>query len=282
MPPPVYSNLIGIIGNFFRLGLSGNALKNRADGVEVRKFDDSDKANLSAARPTVDDHVVTFLDLKERALILEGGFSGLLPNFHGYSGKYLMCHTTGGIYIAGTVYLVHLDEHGATPIPLYKGIIATTSVGFTGTITMDVDTIYMEESEGPPYAWGAKGGHGGSGGDTYQVKTDATDHAPGYLGDKIDPATLAADAVTKLIKVKDDVFVHLAGSETLTGVKSFIAGLRTDGLASVTLPAYDMVFDAGFRRWRFRVKKGVGGVNAVWSWDVDESGDLMPFEEDAP
>jgi hypothetical protein len=162
----VWAKLKGIVGNIFTLGISSNAhaLKDDTDGVAIRNNADSQNSNIIIARPqgvNQNVHGTTYLDLKERAVDIEFAFDGSTYTPGSHNTQYGMCHTSGGGYTAGVIYLetgVNLD-----PIPMYKMMLACSRITFTGTVGMIEDGLYLSESAVPPCAWTLKGDGGATG-----------------------------------------------------------------------------------------------------------------------
>lgn len=163
---PFFSKVKGIIGNIFTLGIgtSAHAVKDHTDGVAIRDNGDANNANIIIARPHGADqniHGATYLDVKERVVDIEFAFDGYSYTPGSNNGKYGMCHTSGGAYTAGAIYL----ETGLSllPIPMYKMISACSRITFSGTVGMIEDGFYLSESATAPYAWTLKGDGGSSG-----------------------------------------------------------------------------------------------------------------------
>jgi hypothetical protein len=161
-----WAKIKGIVGNIFTLGISStaHALKDNVDGVAVRNNSDTQNANIVVARPqgvNQDVHGATYLDVKERVIDIEFAFNGSSYTPGSNNGKYGFCHTSGGAYTAGAIYLesgLSLDQ-----IPQYKMMMACSRLTFTGTVSMVEDGLYMAESGIAPYSWTLKGDGGASG-----------------------------------------------------------------------------------------------------------------------
>jgi len=156
-----WSKITGIIGNIFTLGIgsSAHSLKDHTDGIAVRNNADAANANIIIARPQgayQDIHGATYLDVKQRIIGIEFAFDGDVYTPGGNNGRYGICHTSGGTYTAGALYY----EVGANmlPVPMYKMLLASPEMTFSGTISMVEDAIYMAESASAPYSWTLRGG----------------------------------------------------------------------------------------------------------------------------
>lgn len=163
---PFFSKVRGIIGSIFTLGIGSraHALKDHDDGVAIRDNGDANNANIVIARPqgvNQNVHGTTYLDLKERVVDIEFAFDGATYTPGSNNGKYGLCHTSGGSYTAGAIYL----ESGLslTPIPMYKMIAACSRITFSGTVGMVEDGFYLSESAVAPYNWTLKGDGGANG-----------------------------------------------------------------------------------------------------------------------
>lgn len=152
----MFKKLSGIIGNFFRVGLSGNAIKDHANGIEIRNGGDTASANIVIARATSDTHGTTYLDLKERAILLEFSFDGASPPSAGdNTGKYGLCHTADVGYDAGSVWY---DTGSAlTEVTVYKAMAAASTTAISGTVSMIANGLYIAQAATAPYSWTLKG-----------------------------------------------------------------------------------------------------------------------------
>jgi hypothetical protein len=278
--------LRGAADRVFYVGAEGVQLStNSDDRLEVRNPGGDELSQIAAARPINDDEVTTYLDLKERAVLLSGGFNAASPGFELFHGKYLLCHTGGGLpnmpqYIEGAIYKVRASGAQADQVPMYTGILAVTTVPFVGNIGMDEDSIYCAEADVTPFQWRKKAGGGGGGYIDHKVSATPDDPLPGYLSNKVDNSSIVVDFINRVLKVKDGVFVRTTNDENVGGEKTFTVGIRTDWIKARTDPLFDAAFDPTAKRWKFKVAKGAGVLRAYWGFDVDLNGDLMPFTED--
>jgi hypothetical protein len=152
----MFKKLSGVIGSFFRIGLTGNAIKHHADGLEARAGDDGSTVNMVVARATANTHAATYLDLKERAVLIEYSFTGATPPSPGANtGKYGICHTTGGSYSAGELVL----DNGTALVKLtiFKGLLAAATTSVTGAVSMIANGLYVAQAATTPFSWTLKG-----------------------------------------------------------------------------------------------------------------------------
>lgn len=155
----VFKKIKGIIGDIFLLGIgdASHGIKDNTDGVAVVANDESTLANAVVARPqgaSQDTHASTYLDTKERVIDITAGFDGAAPPAH-VAGQYLLCHTSGGGYSAGNIYLD--DGVAFNLIPMYHMMCASPRVAITGTVSMIADGLYLAEGAAAPWSWTLKG-----------------------------------------------------------------------------------------------------------------------------
>jgi len=157
----VFKKIKGIIGDIFLLGIESTAhgIKDNTDGVSVVQNDESTLANAVVARPqgaSQDTHASTYLDTKERVIDIEWSFAGATAPAPGTNtGKYGLCHTSGGGYSAGNIYLD--DGAALTLIPMYHGMCCSPRAVITGTVSMIADGLYLAEGAAAPWTWTLKG-----------------------------------------------------------------------------------------------------------------------------
>jgi len=152
-----FTDWIGTMATFFQFGLQGNAIKNDTNGLEVRNAADTASANLIVASPTLDVHASTYLDVKQRTLLIEFSFDGAAPPAGGANtGSYGFCHTSGGSYTQGQV--VYDNGTSLDLIDIYKmHCINTNSTAITGAISLIANGTYQAEASTAPYSWTLKG-----------------------------------------------------------------------------------------------------------------------------
>jgi hypothetical protein len=155
----MFKKLSGIVGSVFKIGLTGNAIANHTDGLAVRNSADDANKNLVVARPqgsNKDLHAAPFADVKERVVLVEFSFNGGTPPSGGTnSGKYGMCHTSGGSYNAGELY--YDDGSDLNLVTPYKMQVVMTKVAVAGTVNLIDEGLYIAESASAPYSWTLKG-----------------------------------------------------------------------------------------------------------------------------
>lgn len=149
--------IYGTMRSFFQIGgPSGPGLKRSSGELQVRNNIDNAFANLQVARATVDVHAATYLDVKERIFLIEFSFDGASPPTPGTNtGKYGICHTDGGSYSAGAIYL----DTGAilADVVVYKRSVLMTTTTVTGTVSLVANGVYIAQSSVAPHAWTLKG-----------------------------------------------------------------------------------------------------------------------------
>lgn len=156
--------IAGTSSETLQIGLAGNVVKNDTDGLAIRNEADNANKNLVVARPqgtSQDVHAATYLDVKERALLIEFSFAGGSPPSPGANtGKYGFCHTSGGSYNAGAVYLDTGAALTAVTINKMHEMLTTTAV--TGTVSLISNGYYVAQTATAPYTWTLKGDGTGS------------------------------------------------------------------------------------------------------------------------
>lgn len=157
----VFKKIKGIIGDILLLGIenTAHAIKDNTDGVAIVQNDESTLANAVVARPqgaSQDTHAATYLDLKERVIDIEWSFNGAAAPAPGTNtGKYGLCHTSGGGFSAGNIYLD--DGAALTLIPMYHMMACSPRAAIVGTVSMIADGFYVAEGSAAPWSWTLKG-----------------------------------------------------------------------------------------------------------------------------
>lgn len=150
--------IIGTSSDTFQVGLTGNVVQTNTDGLAVID-ESSNPKNLTVARPqgsNQDVHAATYLDVKERILLIEFSFAGGTPPAGGANtGKYGFCHTSGGSYNAGQVYLDDGVSLVAVTINKMHELASTSLV--TGTVSLIANGLYVAQAASAPYSWTLKG-----------------------------------------------------------------------------------------------------------------------------
>lgn len=202
----VFKKIKGIIGDIFMLGIESAAhgIKDNTDGVAIVQNDETTLANAVVARPqgaNQDTHAATYLDLKERVIDIEWSFNGAAAPAPGTNtGKYGLCHTSGGGYSAGNIYLD--DGVALTLIPMYHMMAASPRSVITGTVSMIADGMYLAEGSAAPWNWTLKG----DGTVTYTGIVQAIELSFGFAdfpGTKSSTATIPTNAkvIRSIVKV---------------------------------------------------------------------------------
>ena len=152
-----YQSLPGTMQTVFHVGGPlGPAVVKSSSDLQVRNAANNAMANLQVARASADDHATSYVDLKERNILVEFSFTGAsAPSPGANTGTYGMCHTSGSTYTAGSLYL----DNGTAlvAVTLYKGsVLASTSV-VTGTVSLITNGVYVAQTASAPYTWTLKG-----------------------------------------------------------------------------------------------------------------------------
>ena len=110
---------------------------------------------VSCAEPDADTKAPRLLDVKRLCPLIEFAFDGAAAPAAGTNtGKYGFCHTTGGSYVAGTIY--YDDGATLTAITHSKGMRLVTAVAAAGTVTLINDAVYVAETGTAPFTWTLK------------------------------------------------------------------------------------------------------------------------------
>jgi hypothetical protein len=204
--------IAGTSSETFQVGLTGNVVKNDTDGLAVRNEADNANKNLVVARPqgaSQDVHAATYLDVKERGLLIEWDFNGNSPPSPGANtGKYGFCHTSGGSYNAGAVYL---DTGAAlTTVPIYKMQILLSTTAVTGTVSLIALGCYVATAASAPYSWSLRGdGSGTSTGVQKKIKVPVTATAGNF------DSTTTIPENSKIMRVFTEVKTLYDGGATI-------------------------------------------------------------------
>lgn len=149
--------IYGTMKSFFQIGgPSGPGLKRSSSELQVRNSADSALANLQVGRASSDAHAATYLDVKERVFLVEFSFDGNSPPTPGVNtGKYGFCHTDGGAYSAGAIYL----DTGTSlaDVTVYKRSLLMTTDTVTGTVSLVANGVYVAQASVAPHSWTLKG-----------------------------------------------------------------------------------------------------------------------------
>jgi len=151
----VFKKLRGTIENFFQLGITSTShgIVDNANGVEARTNNNAAASHfISGIQAAADDQCPNRLDLKQRDCLIAQGFLGATGPVGATIGDYMMCHTTGGIYTAGQIYIATAPTIGVA-IPMYKMQNVCNLVAFTGTVSMNANGFYTATTASAPFGW---------------------------------------------------------------------------------------------------------------------------------
>jgi hypothetical protein len=152
-----FENLKGIMGSLWQVGgPAGNALKAETYGLSVRDKTGSTLQRLGVGRAVSTTDATSFLDVQEKAILIQFSFDGASPPVAGTNtGNYGMCYTSGGSYNAGAIYL----DTGSTLLAVsgYKGQLIMTTAAFTGSVSLVANGIYVAQTNTAPFSWTLKG-----------------------------------------------------------------------------------------------------------------------------
>jgi hypothetical protein len=208
----LYDKIVGTSSETFQVGLVGNVLKNHTDGLAVRDENDTVNKNLVVARPqgaNADTHAAPYLDVKERVLLTEFSFDGGSPPAPGTNtGQYGICHTSGGAYNAGAIYLD--DGAALTEVTVNKGHLLMSTSAVSGTVSLIANGIYIAQAATAPYSWTLKGdGTASTTGLQKAVKIPVTSTAGTF------DSTTSIPSGAKILRVYSDVKTAYDGGATL-------------------------------------------------------------------
>lgn len=208
----LFDKIAGTSSETLQIGLTGNVVKNHADGLAVRNEADDANKNLVVARPqgvNADAHAAPYIDVKERVLLVEFSFDGGSPPAPGTNtGKYGFCHTSGGSYNAGAVYLD--DGTSLLAVTVNKSHLLMTTTGVTGTVSLIANGIYIAQAATAPYSWTLKGdGTGSSTGVQKAIKVTVGSAAGNF------DSTTSVPSGAKIVRVLTNVTTLYDGGATL-------------------------------------------------------------------
>lgn len=231
----VFKKLAGIIGDFFILGIdtTSHGIKDHTDGVQITDNLGTTSANAIVARPqgaNANIHASTYLDTKERILDLEFSFNGGAPPTPA-AGLYGICHTSGGGFSAGSIYLSTGAIIATTDvIPMYKMMMCSPRSAVAGTVSMDANSIYIAQSGSAPYTWTLKGGSPGYAGDVQTIKVP---FGWADMGTNVDSTATIPDSATVILTSVVVTTIFSGGANPAATVLSHGAG-GDDTLQSTT------------------------------------------------
>lgn len=164
----IFKKLRGTIQGFFQLGITGTShgLANHVNGVSSRTNNDVGFANFVSARADGSDiydpfaigndrNNSTYLDLKERTVLVEFEIDGTAPPVAGANtGKYGLCTTTGGIYRVGFLYYDTGTVLALVPMYLMQNMCTTIAMLGYAPDSFYICTAY---TPGVSASWSIKG-----------------------------------------------------------------------------------------------------------------------------
>lgn len=208
----LFDKIAGTSSETLQVGLIGNVVKNHVDGLAIRDEGDTANKNLVVARPqgaNADTHAAPYIDVKERAVLVEFSFDGGAPPAAGANtGKYGFCHTSGGSYNAGAVYLD--DGAALLAVTINKGHLLLTTTAVTGTVSLIANGAYIAQAAAAPYSWTLKGdGTGTSTGVQKAISVPVSSAAGNF------DSTTSIPAGAKILRVLSNVTTQYDGSATL-------------------------------------------------------------------
>jgi hypothetical protein len=154
----VFKKLYGIVDNYLQLGVGSTAhgIASHTDGIEAKENNNGIRSSLITGQATIDDHCSNLLDLKQRVIYLEFSFDGTAGIVGAIIGQYGICHTTGGGYTAGEIYLATGATTGVL-VPMYEMQAVCNQTAFVGTVSMSSNSFYISTSGIAPYDWALMG-----------------------------------------------------------------------------------------------------------------------------
>lgn len=152
-----FMQLLGTMASFFHIGgPTGPGIARSSSKLQARNAANNAMANLEVADPSADTDAATYLATKRRVYLIEFSFDGASPPSPGdNTGKYGLCHTSGGGYTAGAVY--YDDGASVAVVAVYKSQVIVTTDAVTGTVSLVADGLYVAETGSAPYTWTLKG-----------------------------------------------------------------------------------------------------------------------------
>lgn len=216
-------------------GSAGNIIKKITGGFEFLNSAGTTLVNLRAALADGSDQnqVGTLANIRDAVIRIDFSFSGAsAPAAGSNTGTYGFVHTSGGAYDAGDV--VYDDGTTLRVVPVTNNILTTTVAVTGGTVELEADSVYANESTIAPYSWTKKGDALGS---VAGIFRDLTVTA------NIDPSTDSTQTVTAGSDIKElDVFIETAYDN---------AAVITFSIEGVTIGSIDGVDSAVTGRYRF-------------------------------
>lgn len=146
-------SLTGVSSNTFQIGKSGCKWQVITGGLKLTDIDGTTLSKFTAAGADSTDiyHLASWLNTMSTVARIDFGFNGATPPSAGANtGKFGICHTTGGSYTTGEI--VYDDGSSLLLQPIGRHIIIP-SVGVSGTISLTANHVYHNQSESAPYNW---------------------------------------------------------------------------------------------------------------------------------
>jgi hypothetical protein len=164
----IFKKLRGTIEGFFQLGItsSSNGVANHVNGIVAKTNNNVGLANFVSARAdnsyviyntsgVNDSNDTTYLDLKERTVLVEFEIDGTNPPSPGdNTGKYGLCTTADPGFNLGFIY--HDDGIQLIPIPMYLMQSMCTTIAMLG-YAPDSFYICTAYTVGVSASWSIKG-----------------------------------------------------------------------------------------------------------------------------
>jgi hypothetical protein len=159
----IFKKIYGVVDNYLQLGIGSTAhgIADNINGIEAKENGNGTRANFLTGQATIDDHCSNLLDLKQRVIYLEFSFDGATGIVGATIGQYGICHTTGGIYVAGSIYLATGATTGVL-VPMYKMQTVCNKTAFSGTVSMTTSGFYVATTSSTPFGWTNMGDGGGT------------------------------------------------------------------------------------------------------------------------
>lgn len=153
----LYHSILGTIQSYFHIGgPQGPQLRNSSGAIQARTANNGAYAHMEVLRASGADDAATYLDLKERAFLIEFSFDGAdAPDPADNTGKYGFCHTTGGGFTAGKIYFDDATTLGECTV--YKTSILMSTAAVTGTVSLIANGVYTAQTGSAPFTWTLKG-----------------------------------------------------------------------------------------------------------------------------
>ena len=161
MAAQIFKKLNGTISSWFQLGIgaASHGIKDQTLGVQACLVNGGSQSNFlsaqhdgSATVVAADSVVPNFLDLQQRDCVIAQGFDGTTGPVGATVGDYMICHTTGGAYTAGHIYIADTAISGIA-IPMYKMQSVCNRVAFSGTVSMISNGFYTATTGSAPFGW---------------------------------------------------------------------------------------------------------------------------------